>query len=388
MARLSYGSVTYNSFYAVIVELNTNSTYSEIYITCNGIRSPNLAPSRGSSTSSGYTFTGLAPNSTYIVSYTLLTTSGSTGSGDTTVTTGSAPSPPATPSWVSAYSSSNAGTIMYADWAAVSGATQYYVTLRLGSSPSGTQLDYKYVSGSSTTTFFTGLSEWTYYTITVSAINGNGTGGYNYDSERTIDSIAPVISSLSIDGAGRVQVAFSAYDAGSGLRGSNSSYYVEISNPNGTSYGNGLYQDATYRVFTEDAFGNEFIHDAFYTVRVTAIDKETNASATTIRVQFKRTRPVDWSWINAKTSGQTIYFPATEWTAFCNRVNAFRQFKNLGNYSFTTVYSGNPIYAWQINEAISAVNSMITNKISTQYSGANANADVLNSLTTRLNSIQ
>lgn len=354
MARISYGSVTHNSAYVVVVELNTSSTYTDVYVSCNGQTSPNLAPSSGSSSSYGWTITGLSPNTTYTVSFSLRTIVGSTGSGSTTITTTSPPTPPAMPTGLYVYPSSNVGTIMYADWNAVSGATQYYVTIRQGGL-NGTLINYKYVT--SPTASFTGLTEYTDYTVTVSAMNANGTGNYNYASAKTIDSVAPIFNTTSIDGSGRIQVAFSAYDNSSGMRSYNT-YYVEISNPNGTTYGNGAYQTTTYRTFTSDAYGSEFIHDATYSVRVTAYDEFGNARATTISVIYKKVRPSDWSWTYAKVSGSTLTLSASEWNGFCNRINLFRQYKSLSNYSFTTVVSGQDITATIINQATSAISLM------------------------------
>jgi len=244
---------------------------------------------------------------------------------------------------------------MYATWNAVSGATQYYVEIRQGGL-SGSLVGYKYVT--TTDASFTGLSEYTDYTITVSAMNANGTGMYTSGSNRTNDFTAPIFNSITLDNMGRMQVAFSAYDNGSGLRGGGKSYYVEITGPGGSTYGNGLHQDTAYRTFTADAYGNEFVNNATYTIRVTAYDAVGNARATTISAQFKQTRPQDWTWGIAMTTGQALYMPASSWNSFATRINQFRVYKGLGNYNFATVYSGGTMLAIQVNQATNAINDM------------------------------
>lgn len=93
MTRISYGSVTHNSVYALLVEMNPDSTYTEAYISCNGQTSGNLAPSRGSTTSYGWSFYGLSPSTTYTLSWSARTGAGSTASGSTTFTTQPPPRP-------------------------------------------------------------------------------------------------------------------------------------------------------------------------------------------------------------------------------------------------------------------------------------------------------
>src|SRR5690606_14686221 len=96
---------------------------------------------------------------------------------------------------------------------------------------------------------------------------------YNYF--RTADVTPPVISNLTGDGKGRIYASFNASDAHSGMRPT-STYYIEISNANGTVFGQGAYTTNKYRTFTTDAYGNDLVQDAYYTVRVTAYDASNN----------------------------------------------------------------------------------------------------------------
>jgi hypothetical protein len=49
---------------------------------------------------------------------------------------------------------------------------------------------------------------------------------------------------------------------------------------------------------------------------------------------------------------------ATEWNNFCTRINEFRAYKGLSNYSFTTVSSDNNCTPTIINQAVNAINEI------------------------------
>jgi len=73
------------------------------------------------------------------------------------------------------------------------------------------------------------------------------------------------------------------------------------------------------------------------------------------KTQAAPTRPRDWQWTSTVSAGSPIRISAAEWNNFCSRINEFRRYKSLSNYSFTTVYSGTPISATIVNQAVSAI---------------------------------
>ena len=100
-------------------------------------------------------------------------------------------------------------------------------------------------------------------------------------------------------------------------------------------------------------------------------------------------RPDNWFWQSIVQSGATISLSASEWNAFCERINAFREYAGLSDYYFTTVYRGLPISASIVNQArdaISAINSArgVPSRV---YSGDTINAAFFQSLQSALNSI-
>lgn len=237
---------------------------------------------------------------------------------------------------------------------------------------------------------FSGLSEYTQYYAKVYGQNSNSSmtvngPANNYNYFWTADVTPPVISNLTGDGQGRIYASFSASDAHSGMR-STSTYYIEISNANGTTYGNGEYTTNRYRTFTTDAYGGTLVQDAYYYVRVTAYDAQNNGTVSTVRLQYKIARPSNWTWHSSKTSGSVVNLTAAEWNSFVIRINQFRIYKSLSNYNFTTVSSGTPIRASQLNEARSAISSM-TSVPAQAVTGSTATASFINALSNSLNAV-
>jgi len=100
-------------------------------------------------------------------------------------------------------------------------------------------------------------------------------------------------------------------------------------------------------------------------------------------------RPSNFSWTYTKSSGSNFNLYAFEWNNFFAKINEFRAYKNLSNYSFTTAYSGYDFYAYMYNQAVTAISNM-SPSISlppTRNSGNIIYATNINQLVTSLNSI-
>lgn len=70
-------------------------------------------------------------------------------------------------------------------------------------------------------------------------------------------------------------------------------------------------------------------------------------------------RPDDWEWTSKIEQDAPIAITAIEWNNFTSRINAFRIYKGLSNYSFTTAYGGETkISASIVNEARIAINAI------------------------------
>jgi len=130
-----------------------------------------------------------------------------------------------------------------------------------------------------------------------------------------------------------------------------------------------------------------------YEVRVQGYDCNANGCSYSLwDYEYPTTvseRPLNWSWYTSKTSGTNFNITATEWNAFCGRINEFRVYKGLSNYSFTSAVSGNNAQASQINQARTAINAMSppTSVPSSVSGGGNCLPSTVNGLRDSLNSV-
>ena len=138
--------------------------------------------------------------------------------------------------------------------------------------------------------------------------------------------------------------------------------------------------DSTNMIVSGEAFYN-VTEDFTYTV--TGLDTETAytanvyystdaATAENIAIGAQtittsvNTRPSDWAWSTDISKGASVQkyggslapVTAAEWNAFCVRINAFRAYKSLAAYSFTTVSKGTSMTASIINQAITAITAI------------------------------
>lgn len=101
------------------------------------------------------------------------------------------------------------------------------------------------------------------------------------------------------------------------------------------------------------------------------------------------TRPSNFSWTYAKVKGEAFNLKATEWNNFTSRINAFRAYKGLSNYSFTYAYKGNDFTAAIYNQARKAIQAIsgYGTYIPTVSAGQDITAYMMNVLVSELNSI-
>lgn len=77
------------------------------------------------------------------------------------------------------------------------------------------------------------------------------------------------------------------------------------------------------------------------------------------------TRPSNWSWqniaagVSVPKSGEALApTTAAEWNSFCSRINAFRQYKDMSNYSFTSLTSGTAFSSAIARQAMTAISEI------------------------------
>lgn len=100
-------------------------------------------------------------------------------------------------------------------------------------------------------------------------------------------------------------------------------------------------------------------------------------------------RPSNFSWTNAKTQGKAFNLTAAEWNSFTSKINEFRKYKGLSNYSFTYAYKGDTFTAAMYNQARKAIQAVdgYGTYIPTVSAGDNITAYAMNVLVSELNSI-
>lgn len=100
-------------------------------------------------------------------------------------------------------------------------------------------------------------------------------------------------------------------------------------------------------------------------------------------------RPSDWNWWSDIYSGAPISITASEYNAFTDRINEFRAYKGLSNYSFTRASSGAVIRASMVGQCSDAISDMdpVTSPPYAPAAGDEITARFFNRLMNSLNSI-
>lgn len=167
-----------------------------------------------------------------------------------------------------------------------------------------------------------------------------------------------------------------------------------------TSVGSNLSSSARSYLFTTDANGNSFTAGNTYYFRIRVIDTSGNMSIATdgdTSLTIISSRPNDWNWEYTIQSGGNFYsqngktayiMRASHWNSFTARINQFRDYKGLSAYSFTSVVSETNATRAVINQAINAINDMLSiGKMNTLLAGDSVKAQTFIDLRNKLNSI-
>lgn len=322
--------------------------------------------------------TDLSPNTTYYYKAIAANSAGSSSGGTQSATT-LTPPPPPTPTGLAAGSPPrfNPGGLKIV-WNASSGATLYRIRIKLG--VGGT---YGYYTTSNTNFTFYELGYGNTYFIGVRAENNNGLSEYTTDIQFTTAPKIPTITSSSMDGLNlRVSITIgNMEDNWSFFR----IWYRNVTDGGGWLYSQVSTTGSHWVTGLTSGKQYEFKVSSFYTVN--GVDLESRDSSGNIGYSNSvfytiNARPNNWVWITNISQGQPVYnvigklifiIPATEWNNFTNRINDFRNYKGLSNYSFTSVSYYNDFTRTILNQGLSAIRDM-----SDHFTGGNTLPNNLN----------
>ncbi|WP_127580797.1 fibronectin type III domain-containing protein [Paenibacillus koleovorans] len=323
------------------------------------------------------TFSGLSANTTYgiandcLVGGVLLV---ETGAGS--YITDLAPSPPTGKPTVGG--SALTGHQLSLNWSGVYSAT-YYDVYADGTWKAS-------VSGTSTTISID--KEYWDYSIRVYAANAYGVGPSSDPiTIKSKDETLPYANSIVklTSTSTSIQVQASGWDNSPSL-----------GNASGLS-GFAFYKNGVYDGTASQSGGSAsytftgLSHGTSYTLAAYAIDVQGNWSTLPTSGSFTAVpaRPSNFSWTFSKTPGGDFNLSDDEWNAFTAKIDAFRTYKGLGAFGFTTVNTGNYFTATIFNEAVNSINPMSPPTLppSTKSPNQDIYASYLNDLVSSLNSI-
>lgn len=149
----------------------------------------------------------------------------------------------------------------------------------------------------------------------------------------------------------------------------------------------------TYNVYGTSYTATGLSSDTQYMFQIRTVDnsKDDPYSLWT-GYRYARTlkgKPSDWGWDRSIVSGNSFDLKYSEWNRFTDKINEFRSYKGLTDYSFTSVSRGETFYASYFNQARIAINTMNppTTIPPVVNSGEDATAYLFNRIMNSLNSI-
>lgn len=319
-----------------------------------------------------HTYSGLRGNTTYSLTVHFYNSSmTSLGSNTISVKTPSEPdtTPPTIDAWY-ANSITKNSVEMYASASDNSGVSGFYFYLN------GSSVGSMY--GASARFTFSGLSPGTSYSLGVKAFDiFSNTSSMTTRTVTTQSNTPPTINSWYATQIGQTSVTMyvsasdDEYVAGYW-------FYLDGSSVTTTNEGNGRY---TF---------NNLKPDTKYNFGVKAYDGDgAQSPMSTYSATTTKSRPPSFNWENGKYSGYAFNISATEWNSLCTKVNEFRYYKSLANFSFTRVSKGMDFKATYYNEVVNAIKAMSppTSVPSLRATGDVVYASDINRLRDSLNSI-
>lgn len=161
-------------------------------------------------------------------------------------------------------------------------------------------------------------------------------------------------------------------------------YYFEIWNSSRSSRINYNRTSSSYTTFSGLAKGTT------YSVRVKVQKSGFDDSGWSGWANATTPYPIgEWVWSSDVSSGANVMISATEWKNFLNKINEVEQKRKGSQTNFDrTMATGTPISAGIVNNAVVAINSMLsTGTMATVSTGQSLSASFFNGMKDKLNSL-
>lgn len=204
---------------------------------------------------------------------------------------------------------------------------------------------------------FTGLNPGTQYQVQMDSYNTNTSEASALSSSKyyTTDSIQLATPTLDVSYTQKTHNTLSV--RANAVTGADY-YYFELWNSTQTT--RIAYQNTTSR----DAYFSGLTAGTQYYIRVKVTATGYTDSAWSSWYGATTTIAVGWNWQHSTMPWQPIALTRAEWLAFQNKINEIRVGRGYTSYTFTTstaeINAGLPIKAAHFNQAIAAINTMLS----------------------------
>ena len=157
-------------------------------------------------------------------------------------------------------------------------------------------------------------------------------------------------------------------------------------------YANGTFKGTTplqaYRWASDDFNMTGLAFGTTYTILARIYyNNGANYVEISVTIVTPSNRPPTFAWSYPKNSGQAFNVTAVEWNGLTANINAVRQYKGYGNYTFTNAIRGQTLAAAMFNQAAAAIRNMTASAPANVISGAVIAAALLNQLVTAINGV-
>lgn len=201
------------------------------------------------------------------------------------------------------------------------------------------------------------LQPGTTYYVAMDSYNGKYDVASALSASKSFTTLANVLGTPTLD-TSYTQKTHNTISVKANAVANAQNYYFEIWNSTKTTLINTSNSTSLYAYFSGLTAGTQ------YQIRLKVTATGYTDSAWSSWYAATTTIAAGWNWQHSTLPGDDIALTRTEWLAFQNKINEIRVGRGYTSYTFTTstseIYAGKPIKASHFNEAIAAINTMLS----------------------------